>query len=76
MKALHSQKEMLVTQNRSLAEYNLSQEPIMRQTRANLESKKNLATVLLQQVKELQAKVNGQAGKTDPGLLHALLEVG
>ena len=36
MKALYSEKEMLVASNKSLAEYNMSQEPVLRQAKEKL----------------------------------------
>ena len=36
LKSLYSEKEMLVASNKSLAEYNMSQEPVLRQAKEKL----------------------------------------
>merc|ERR1719382_995970 len=50
MKALQEEKEMLLTSNKSLAEYNLSQEPIVREAKARLQEKYQTAQQLGQEV--------------------------
>jgi len=74
MKALQDEKEMLLTSNKSLAEYNLSQEPVMRETKAKLQEKYQAAQRLGQEVKTLKADLDTKQGNVSPDTLMALLE--
>merc|ERR1719454_2516417 len=46
MKALQEEKNMLLTSDKSLAEYNLSQEPVVREAKARLQEKYRAAQQL------------------------------
>lgn len=74
MKALHDEKEMLLASNRSLAEYNLSQEPIIRETKERLQEKYQSAQRLGDEVKSLKADLDTKQGNVSPDTLLALLE--
>ena len=75
VKALYVEKEMLLASNKSLAEYNLSQEPILADTRSELEAKKDRALILIEVIKDLKRDVEAKSGKTEPDTLLALLQV-
>ena len=66
---------MLLASNKSLAEYNLSQEPILAETRANLEEKKDRALILVNIIRDLKREIDVKSGKTEPDTLLALLQV-
>lgn len=66
---------MLMTSNKSLAEYNLSQEPVLRRTRLELEARKNEAATLIQEVRSLLQSADRRRSQTDPESLLALLRV-
>eukprot|EP00092_Neocalanus_flemingeri_P012818 GFUD01013811.1.p1 GENE.GFUD01013811.1~~GFUD01013811.1.p1 ORF type:complete len:213 (-),score=105.17 GFUD01013811.1:115-753(-) len=74
MKALYGEKEMLLASNKSLAEYNLSQEPVMRECKASLVEKYGTAGKLAEEVKTLQAELESSSGQVKPDTLLALLE--
>merc|ERR1740123_1525318 len=76
MKALQDEKEMLLTSNKSLAEYNLSQEPVVREAKARLQEKYRAAQQLGEevQVRELKAALDTKQGNVSPDTLLALLE--
>jgi len=74
MKALYGEKEMLLASNKSLAEYNLSQEPILRECRASLVEKFSTAGKLGEEVKTLQAELESKSGQVKPDTLIALLQ--
>merc|ERR1719510_2394346 len=74
MKALQEEKEMLLTSNKSLAEYNLSQEPIVREAKARLQEKYQTAQQLGQEVRSLKAALDTKQGNVSPDTLLALLE--
>jgi len=74
LKALQEEKEMLLTSNKSLAEYNLSQEPQVREGRARLQEKYNSAKQLGEEVRALKASLDSKQGSTSPEVLLALLE--
>eukprot|EP00092_Neocalanus_flemingeri_P083780 GFUD01105169.1.p2 GENE.GFUD01105169.1~~GFUD01105169.1.p2 ORF type:complete len:113 (-),score=58.41 GFUD01105169.1:135-473(-) len=63
MKALYGEKEMLLASNKSLAEYNLSQEPVMRECKASLVEKYGTAGKLAEEVKTLQAELESSSGQ-------------
>merc|ERR1711915_364180 len=60
--------------NKSLAEYNLSQEPILRECKASLVEKYATAGKLGEEVKTLQAQLESKSGQVRPDTLLALLE--
>jgi len=74
MKALQDEKEMLLTSNKSLAEYNLSQEPVVREAKARLQEKYRAAQQLGEEVRELKAALDTKQGNVSPDTLLALLE--
>merc|ERR550519_1530823 len=74
MKALQDEKEMLLTSNKSLAEYNLSQEPVVREAKARLQEKYQAAQQLGEEVKALKAELDTKQGNVSPDTLLALLE--
>merc|ERR1719362_2034891 len=74
MKALQEEKEMLLTSNKSLAEYNLSQEPVVREAKARLQEKYRTAQQLGEEVHELKAALDTKQGNVSPDTLLALLE--
>merc|ERR1719175_105437 len=74
MKALQDEKEMLLTSNKSLAEYNLSQEPVVREAKARLQEKYRTAQQLGEEVRELKAALDTKQGNVSPDTLLALLE--
>merc|ERR1719270_2306896 len=74
MKALQEEKEMLLTSNKSLAEYNLSQEPIVREAKARVQEKYQTAQQLGQEVRSLKAALDTKQGNVSPDTLLALLE--
>jgi ESCRT-I complex subunit VPS37 len=74
MKALFDEKEMLLASNKSLAEYNLSQEPIIREGKAALLEKFQEASNLGEEVKSLKNSLDTKSGNMNPDTLLALLE--
>lgn len=74
VKALYSEKEMLMASNKSLAEYNLSQEPVLREARNKLQEKHRDTLRLAERVRLLKSEVDSKAGKTDPDTMLALLQ--
>ena len=74
MKALYNEKEMLLASNKSLAEYNLSQEPVLREAKERLLGRYTEATRLSDEVRTLQAQLESKTGAARPDTLLALLE--
>merc|ERR1719341_357613 len=74
MKALQEEKEMLLTSNKSLAEYNLSQEPVVGEAKTRLQEKYRTAQQLGEEVRELKAALDTKQGNVSPDTLLALLE--
>jgi len=74
MKALTNEKEMLLASNKSLAEYNLSQEPVIREAKGALLEKYQEAAKLGEEVKALKADLDSKTGNLNPDTLLALLE--
>jgi len=74
MKALHDEKKMLLASNKSLAEYNLSQEPTVRETKERLQEKYQSAQRLGEEVRALKAELDTKQGNVSPDTLLALLE--
>lgn len=75
MKQLYSEKEMLLASNKSLAEYNLSQEPILQQKREALTEKHREAIELMAKLKETKETIEQKSGKVKPDFLYSLLQV-
>lgn len=61
--------------NKSLAEYNLSQEPVLNAKRQQLTSKHCEAVQLVSAVKDAKADLEKKSGKIQPDSLYYLLEV-
>ncbi len=61
--------------NKSLAEYNLSQEPVLNAKREQLTAKHREAVQLVQSVKDAKAELESKSGKIQPDSLYYLLEV-
>lgn len=57
MKQLASEKEMILASNKSLAEYNLSQEPVLIERRQTLLNVHNSANQLITEVTEKKSKL-------------------
>jgi len=74
MKNLYAEKEMLMASNKSLAEYNLSQEPIITEGKQVLVEKYQKAAELAEQVKKIKTELDTQTGKVSPDTMLALLE--
>ena len=63
VKSLENEKNMLLASNKSLAEYNLSQEPVLRQGKERLAEKQRTATALSAGLKELQTELQTKSGQ-------------
>lgn len=74
LKALYDEKEMLMTSNKSLAEYNLSQEPVITEAKQILVEKYQKAAQLAEEVKKVKTELDRQTGKMTPDTMLALLE--
>ena len=74
MKAMYSEKEMVMASNKSLAEYNLSQEPVLGGAKERLLEKYGEATRLSEEVRGLQADLERKSGSVRPDTLFALLQ--
>lgn len=74
IKALDAEKEMLMTSNKSLAEYNLSQEPHVKEEKGKLLEKFQRAASLAETVKALKTDLDSKSGKMNPDSLLVLLE--
>ena len=61
--------------NKSLAEYNLSQEPHLTAKKTKLTEKHREAIELVSAVKEAKSKLESKTGKIQPDSLYYLLEV-
>ena len=70
-----NEKEELMVANKSLAEYNLSQEPILKGKKEQLASKHREAVQLVSTVKALQTQLEAKSGKIQPESLYYLLKV-
>ena len=76
IKNLYSEKEMLLASNKSLAEYNLSQEPALTEARVRLQERHREANRAAEQVKMARDMVREKAGTVEPDTMLALLQVG
>ncbi len=74
MKALYSEKEMLMASNKSLAEYNLSQEDPLTKARCRLQEKHREVRRLAEKVRNAKRDVDDKAGHTEPDTMLALLQ--
>lgn len=74
IKSLEAEKDMLMTSNKSLAEYNISQEPLVKEQKERLLDKFQSATALAEKVKALKAEIDNKSGKMTPDSLLVLLE--
>ena len=74
VKSLYNEKEMLMASNKSLAEYNLSQEPRLKSAKAGFDAKKAEIRDLAAKVKSLSAEVKSKSGQYDNETLLALLQ--
>merc|ERR1712029_467481 len=75
IKNLYNEKEELMVANKSLAEYNLSQEPHLTAKKTKLTEKHREAIELVSAVKEAKSKLKSKTGKIQPDSLYYLLEV-
>jgi len=75
IKNLYNEKEELMVANKSLAEYNLSQEPQLTAKKTQLTAKHREAIELVAAVKEAKTQLEGKTGKIQPDSLYYLLEV-
>ena len=67
---------MLLASNKSLAEYNLSQEPALTEARVRLQERHREANRAAEQVKMARDRVREKAGTVEPDTMLALLQVG
>ncbi len=74
MKKLYDEKEELMVANKSLAEYNLTQEPILKAKRDRMAAKHREAVELISKVKKLKEELEQKSGKVEPDSLYYLLE--
>ena len=56
-------QNMLLASNKSLAEYNLSQEPVLRQGKERLAEKQRTATALSAGLRDLQSELQTKSGQ-------------
>ena len=75
IKSLHDEKEMLMASNRSLAEYNLSQEPVLKDLKTQLADKHREAMRTAEKVKNAKRELDEKSGSVEPDTLLALLQV-
>jgi len=75
IKNLYNEKEELMVANKSLAEYNLSQEPVLLAKRQQLTGKHQEAVQLVSAVKDIKSDLEQKSGKIQPDSLYYLLEV-
>lgn len=75
IKNLYNEKEELMVANKSLAEYNLSQEPVLNAKRQQLTAKHREAVQLVEAVKQAKSELEQKSGKIQPDSLYYLLEV-
>jgi hypothetical protein len=75
IRKLYNEKEELMVQNKSMAEYNLSQEPILNAKREKIAERHREALRLINSVKEAREELEKKSGKVQPETLLNLLEV-
>merc|ERR1719211_1016842 len=75
IKQLYSEKEELMTSNKSLAEYNLSQEPDIRSKREILAEKHREAIAIVEKVKQTRTELESKSGIYKPDELYSLLQI-
>ena len=64
----------LLASNKSLAEYNMSQEPVLREGKLRLAEKHRTASSLCAGLKDLQSQLQTKSGQVGPDTLLALLQ--
>ena len=64
-----------MAQNKSLATYNLSQEPVLKSKKEAVAAKHREAVALVQQLKETKAKLEAKSGNYQPDVLYARLQI-
>jgi len=74
IKSLRDEKEMLMASNRSLAEYNLSQEPVLKDMKSQLADKHREAMRTAEKVKNAKRDLDDKSGNVEPDTLLALLQ--
>merc|ERR1712066_1167955 len=74
VKSLVIEKNQLLASNKSLAEYNMSQEPVLREARQRIQEKHSAATALSSGLKSLQSELQSKSGQVGPDTLLALLQ--
>ena len=75
IKKLYNEKEELMVSNKSLAEYNLTQEPILTRKKQQLTAKHSEAVQMVTAVKNAKNELEEKSGKIQPDSLYILLEV-
>jgi len=75
IRQLYQKKEDQMMQNKSLATFNLSQEPVLKAKKESLAAKHREAVALVQQLKESKAKLEAKTGSYEPSVLHDLLRI-
>lgn len=75
IKQLYSEKEELMTSNKSLAEYNISQEPDIRSKRQQLAEKHREAIEMVEQLKRTRQDLEAKSGNYKPDELYSLLQI-
>jgi len=75
IKQLYSEKEELMTSNKSLAEYNISQEPDIRSKRQELAEKHREAIEMVEKLKISRRELEAKSGNYKPDELYSLLQI-
>ncbi len=75
IRSLYSEKEMLMASNKSLAEYNLSQEQPLTDARCRLQEKHRETRRMAEKVKNLRRDVEEKGGSMDPDTVLGILQV-
>eukprot|EP00096_Caligus_rogercresseyi_P005541 TRINITY_DN2127_c0_g1_i2.p1 TRINITY_DN2127_c0_g1~~TRINITY_DN2127_c0_g1_i2.p1 ORF type:complete len:262 (+),score=86.36 TRINITY_DN2127_c0_g1_i2:304-1089(+) len=74
VKELYREKEMLLASNKSLADYNMSQKPVLEKQTESLQGTKDEAIALAQKIKALRSEIDQQSQRVQPDVLLSLLE--
>lgn len=74
VKNAENEREMLLASNKSLADYNLSREPKMRQSRQQLKELYEQAVELMQEVEQRKKTLDGMGGQSSLDTTLALLQ--
>jgi len=75
IKQLYSEKEELMTSNKSLAEYNISQEPDIGSKRQQLAEKHREAIEIVEKLKRTRQELEAKSGNYKPDELYSLLQI-